>query len=273
MADATYTLFPYYSSFSVSLSYFLFVLLFYHNIFLFILLSLQCEYFYFLSTSFYFTSSLPFIFTLLPTSFFSCFSSSSIITNTFFLENIITRYTRASAANSLAKERENGRRDARDHECANERVLEYERRKEKKRRERLVSWLSRCSFRWGIIEGELSSDYSWIRMTVLDLDKKKTPSMNDDIEARLWGGLCRILLRSLRESENNTKEPRVLIKDGATTTGLSPSKRSERKGPSLLLSANSFLFKAIIKPRRMYGSEISNVDKIAPWSDVSMRKN
>ena len=99
--------------------------------------------------------------------------------------------------------------------------------------------------------------------------------MNDDIEARLWGGLCRILLRSLRESENNTKEPRVLIKDGATTTGLSSSRRSERKGPSLLLSANSFLFKAIIKPRRMYGlngSEISNVDKIAPWSDVNMRK-
>ena len=229
MADATYTLFPYYSSFSVrsliSFLFFFFIIIYFYSFFF--LFSVN------ISIFFLHLFILPLlIFTLLPTSFFSCFSSSSIITSTFFLENIITRCTRASAANSLAKERENGRRDARDHECANERVLEYERRKEKKRRERLVSWLSRCSFRWGIIEGELSSDYSWIRMTVLDLDKKKkTPSMNDDIEARLWGGLCRILLRSLRESENNTKEPRVLIKDGATTTGLSLVGDQNVKGP------------------------------------------
>lgn len=102
-------------------------------------------------------------------------------------------------------------------------------------------------------------------MTVLDLDKKKTPSINDDIEARLWGGLCRTLLRNLRESENNTKEPRVLIKDGRDHDGIVACRRSEREGPSLLLSANSFLFKPTIKPRRMYGLSGSGVSNVDIW--------
>lgn len=141
-------------------------------------------------------------------------------------------------------------------------------REGKKRKETRRSLDSpRCSFSARYHRGRaLESDYSWIWMAVLDLEKKKTPSRTDDMEARRKGGLCRYTsLRSLRERENNTKEPRVSIKDGARPRRwiVPLYRRSEwYRGSSLLLSVNSFL----LKPRSTYiymcdlsGPEVSNL--------------
>lgn len=99
---------------------------------------------------------------------------------------------------------------ARDHECANERVPVCEREEEKKRERHFglstLPMFFSMRYHWG---RALESDYSRIRMAVLDLEKKHRPERWRG-SARLRGGLCRTLLCSLRERENNTKEPRGL---------------------------------------------------------------
>lgn len=131
----------------------------------------------------------------------------------------------------------------RDHECANEHVPACERGKEKGG-DALVSRLSRCSFRRGIIGGELSSDYSRIRMAVLDLEKKHRPERRH--RNRAGEAVC-VAHFSVVSANGRTipKSPGSRSRTGATTTdGIVACKRSERReGPSLLLSANSSLLK------------------------------
>lgn len=68
------------------------------------------------------------------------------------------------------------------------------------------------------------------------------------MKVRERGGLCRMLPHSLRERENNTKEPRVSIKDGRDHDDeLSRPERRERS--SLLLSAKFFFPEVTVKPR------------------------
>jgi len=62
---------------------------------------------------------------------------------------------------------------AEDHECANGYVSACERGKEKKGETRRSLDSPDALFGTVSLEGELSSDYSQIRMTVLDLEKKR----------------------------------------------------------------------------------------------------
>lgn len=119
----------------------------------------------------------------------------------------------------------------RDHECANEHVPACERGKEKGG-DALVSRLSRCSFRRGIIGGELSSDYSRIRMAVLDLEKKHRPERRH--RNRAGEAVC-VAHFSVVSANGRTipKSPGSRSRTGATTTtALSPvSDQNDVKGP------------------------------------------
>lgn len=139
-------------------SSFFFIPIYFHSFSFFSCVN-TCTFFRRLFASYLFPFLLSF-----PTSYFSCLSSSSVITSTFFLENVTTRRTRASAESSSAGEgengndRKNGRRGARDHECANERMPACERgmkgKEEKEERRRVsLSRLFQCSFRRSVIWG------------------------------------------------------------------------------------------------------------------------
>lgn len=138
-----------------------------------------------------------------------------------------------------------------------------ERGKEKKERHFGLSTLPMLfstRYHWG---RALQSDYSRIRMAVLDLEKK-TPSRTTAWK-RAGEAIC-VAHFSVVSANGRTipKSPGVSIKDGRDhDDGLSPV-GDRREGPSLLLSANSFLLKPQSSHNRrmcgLSGPEISNFD-------------
>lgn len=273
-ANATYTSFPCYLSFSL---YFFFYsssssLL---SEYIFILFScVNTSPIFFLHLSFFFTVFSPFDF---PTFFFSClscFSSSSIITSTFLLENGTTRHTRASAESSSARERENGNDRKNGQRCERSWMCKWACvgvwKREGKKRETRRSLDCPDALFGAVSLGESSratirANSNWRCLTWRK--KKHRPEWRHG-SARERRVCVAQLLYSLHEKGEQYQRAQGLDQGRAQPRRRIVSRRQSerREESSLLLSANSFLLKPQSgHERRIYGLSGPRVSNLGTW--------